>query len=359
VKPEPELFDLPMSLGDHLHELRRRLIFPIVSLAVLFLVAFIFERQLKLVVAMPMKWALEIDPIVTQKAGLDPKTFKFQTIDVMESMMASMSVCFYAAIFVAFPIFIYQLWMFISVGLMPKERRLAFLFIPVGIMFFYAGTMAGFFEGLPFYYYVMIKWNAGDPISDQHTGLASYLSNFVLMTLTFGFIADIPWLIMVLVRVGFVTVDQLGKNRKIAIMVNAVIAAFAAPPDWFSMVVMMIPLVGLFELGLLLSRLMMWHHRRMTVKEEAAELKRMADEELAAHRAHVPTDEHASELTSVHDDGTQPVPRGENRAMTDGTSDTAASPDHVIDHNEGSMGDTSGDTSNDDPTAPRKDDDRG
>jgi sec-independent protein translocase protein TatC len=335
---QPDLFDLPMSLGDHLHELRRRLIFPIASLAVLFVVAFFFEGQLKLIIAMPMKWALEIDPIISQKAGLDPKLFKFQTIDVMESMMASMSVCFYAAIFVAFPIFVYQLWMFVSVGLMPKERRLAFLFIPVGIMFFYAGTMAGFFEGLPFYYYVMVKWSAYDPISNPHTGLASYLSNFVLMTLVFGFIADIPWLIMVLVRVGFVTVDQLSKNRKIAIMVNAVIAAFTAPPDWFSMIAMMIPLVGLFELGLLLSRVMMWHHRRMTVKEEAAELKRMADEELAAHRAHVPTADHDE----------QPVSRSHHVASSAGT----------MDHQEGSMNE-SGDAANDDPTAPRKDDDRG
>lgn len=338
---QPDLFDLPMSLGDHLHELRRRLIFPIVSLAVLFVVAFVFEGKLKIIFEMPMIWAMNIDPDITRKAGIDPNEVKiFQAIDVMESMMASMSVCFYAAIFVAFPIFVYQLWMFVSVGLMPKERRLAFLFIPVGIMFFYAGTTAGFFEGLPFYYYVMIKWVANDPITVFKPALASYLSNFVLMTLVFGFIADIPWLIMVLVRVGFVTVDQLSKNRKIAIMVNAVIALFAAPPDGLSMLLMMIPLVGLFELGLILSRLMMWHHRRMTVKEESAELQRMAAEELAAHHAQIPT--------TADEEAVQPVSR----------SSSTASSQHFIDHQEGSLGE-SGDLVNDDPTPPRKDDDRG
>ena len=102
---QPDLFDLPMSLGDHLHELRRRLIFPIVSLAVLFLVAFIFEGQLKILFFKPMMWALEMDPIITEKAGIDPKTFKLQAIDVMESMMASMSVCFYASIFFCLPYF--------------------------------------------------------------------------------------------------------------------------------------------------------------------------------------------------------------------------------------------------------------
>ena len=336
-----DLFDLPMSLGDHLHELRRRLILPIASLAVLFLAAFIFHVELKIIFNMPMVWALHIDPEMTKRAGIDPNEIKiFQAIDVMESMMASMSVCFYTAIFVAFPIFVYQLWMFVSVGLMPKERRLAFLFIPVGVIFFYAGALAGFFEGLPFYYYVMIKWVANDPITVFRPALASYLSNFVLMTLVFGFIADIPWLIMVLVRVGFVTVDQLSKNRKIAIMVNAVIALFVSPPDGLSMLLMMIPLVGLFELGLILSRLMMWHHRRMTVKEEAAELQRMAAEELAAHHAQVPT--------TVHEEAVQPVSR----------NSSTASSQHFIDHQEGSLGE-SNDLVNDDPTPPRKDNDRG
>ena len=335
---QPDLFDLPMSLGDHLHELRRRLIFPIASLAALFLVAFIFEGQLKIVFSKPMMWALEMDPAITQKAGIDPTKFKFQAIEVMESMMASMSVCFYAAIFIAFPIFIYQLWMFVSVGLMPKERRLAFLFIPAGVMFFYAGAIGGYFIGLPQYYYWMVKWAANDPISSFNPKLSDYLSNFVLMTLIFGLIADIPWLIMVVVRVGFVTVDQLSNHRKMAIMVNTVIALLVSPPDGFSMLLMMIPLIGLFELGLVLSRVMMWHHRRMTVKEEAAELKRMADEELAAHHAQVPTTDHDE----------QPVSRSHHLVSSAG----------AIDHQEGSMNE-SGDAANDDPTAPRKDDDRG
>jgi hypothetical protein len=76
----------------------------------------------------------------------------------------------------------------------------------------------------------------------------------------------------------------------------------------------------------------------MTVKEEAAELKRMADEELAAHRAHVPTADHDE----------QPVSRSHHVASSAGT----------MDHQEGSMNE-SGDAANDDPTAPRKDDDRG
>jgi Tat protein translocase TatC len=194
--------------------------------------------------------------------------------------MVSMSVSFYAAVFVAFPILVYQLWMFVGVGLKPKERRLAFLFIPAGILFFYAGTVLGYFIGLPHYYAWMIKWTANDPTAKFSLVLRTYHQNFVLMTMIFGIIADIPWLIMVLVRVGFVTVEQLGRHRKIAILVNTIIAALIAPPDGLSMIIMMIPLMALFELGLVLSRLMMWHHNRMdAIEAKAAAAAAKATEE--------------------------------------------------------------------------------
>jgi sec-independent protein translocase protein TatC len=281
AKWKPLLEDVPMSLGDHLHELRRRLILPICSIAVLFLLAFAFEHQLKLLVLQPLDWAYDLYPEKAAALGMT-KPIKLQVLDVFESPMASMTVSFYTALFVAFPILVYQLWMFVSVGLLPKERRLAFLFIPAGIMFFYAGTFIGYFIGLPNYYGWMIKWAANDPTALAAFTMEKYHANFKLMTMMFGLIADIPWLIMVLVRVGFVTIEQLQKNRKIAIMVNTVIASLITPPDAFSMLVMMVPLFALFELGLLLARIMVWRNKRFEAREKkAADDKAAADEQAA------------------------------------------------------------------------------
>jgi Sec-independent protein translocase protein (TatC) len=101
AKWKPPLEDVPMSLGDHLHELRRRLILPICSIAILFLLAFAFEHQLKLLVLKPLDWAYDLYPEKAAALGMT-KPIKLLVLDVFESPMASMTVSFYTALFFAF-----------------------------------------------------------------------------------------------------------------------------------------------------------------------------------------------------------------------------------------------------------------
>jgi len=323
----PDTFDVPMSLGDHLDELRRRLIWPIIILVAGFFTAFIYEARLQQIFAQPMVWATLLYPEQAKAVGLpnDGTLPKFMIHGVMEGPVSSMLVSFYTAFFIAFPVLVYQLWKFIGIGLVSRERRLAFLFVPAGIMFFYAGTVFGFFIGLPYYYGFMIKWTANNPIALFNLQLTGYHHNFVFMTMVFGLIMDIPWLIMVLVRLGFVTVRQLIVHWKAAIMFNTAVAAVVAPPDAISMIAMMIPLFALYAFGVGLARVMMWHHHRMEAKEQAAELKRMAAEEQAAHQAQVPREDPGSETSPTvdvrpdpaqpsaalpTDSDPQPIPRG-------------------------------------------------
>ena len=361
--------DVPMSLGDHLEELRRRLVWPLITLGLVFFTAFAFESRLQQLFVMPLEWAYHINPENAQKVGMK-LPIKLQTLELMEAVMASMMVSFYAAFFLTFPVVTYHLWKFISVGLLSREKRLAFLFVPTGIMFFYAGTLVGYFIGLPAFYSFMIKWAANNPIVEFHLQLKSYHHNFVMMTMVFGLVADIPWLIMVMVRVGFVSVDQLLKHWKVSIFVCTGIAAVVAPPDAISMVIMMIPLFGLFFLGVGLSALMMRRHHRLEAKEQAEELARMAAEERAAHEAHAaeiarrettPTviaDPSQTETpTTAQEDSSQPVPRS---AITD---DLAAG-DRAPSSDDQAAGSAAGDepAASDQPSEgdgpPRKDDDR-
>lgn len=306
-----DFVDVPMSLGDHLHELRSRLIMPLICLAALFFGAFAFENRLQVLFAQPLVWAIGINPDHAKAVGLpiDGSLPRLAIHGIWEAPLASMKVSFYTAFFLAFPVLVYQLWMFIGVGLVHRERRLAFLFVPAGIMFFYAGTLVGYFIGLPYFYSFMIKWAAHNPLAEFQLQLQSYHQDFIRMTMVFGLVADIPWLVMVLVRTGFVSVAQLLKNWKIAIFGCTAVAAVIAPPDAFSMVVVMIPLYGLFFLGVGLSALMMRHHRRLEEKEAAAETARMAEEERAAHEAQVPREDPATAgapSTVVHADPAQP-----------------------------------------------------
>lgn len=303
-----DFVDVPMSLGDHLHELRARLIWPLICLALLFFGAFAFENRLQVLFAQPLVWAIGINPDNAKVVGLpvDGTLPKLAIHGIWEAPLASMKVSFYAAFFLAFPVLVYHLWMFIGVGLVQRERRLAFLFIPAGIMFFYAGTVVGYFIGLPYFYSFMIKWAAHNQLAQFQLQLQSYHQDFIRMTMVFGLVADIPWLVMVMVRTGFVTVAQLMKNWKIAIFGCTAIAAVIAPPDAFSMIVVMIPLYGLFFLGVFLSAIMMRRHARLEAQEQAAELKRMAEEERAAHEAYAKRQAEDPVHTPVVDPNQQP-----------------------------------------------------
>ncbi len=272
----PHLIDMPMSLGDHLEELRRRLIIPLIALAVLFIASFAYNKELKVVFMQPLISAVQIigpdrAKLIFENLPEDLSHARLLTaFSISESAMVSMSVSFYAAFALTIPILVYQIWRFVAVGLMPKERQLAFLFVPAGIIFFYAGAVLGYFWGLPYYYAWMLEWTASDPTAKQVLGQGFYLDSFSMMTVCAGVVMDIPWLVMVLVRIGLVTPQQLGRWRKLVIMINTMVASVITPPDGTSMLAMLVPLQLLFEGGLHARRAMMWLNRRADAREALA-----------------------------------------------------------------------------------------
>jgi sec-independent protein translocase protein TatC len=265
VTPDRAL-DVPMSLGDHLHELRRRLILPLIVLLVCFVAAFSIHPQLKTMFAWPVLRAIELaghEQSLAAGMPIDGSTKTlFQTLSLMESMWVSLSVAFWSAFAVALPVLIYQLWRFVSVGLLAKERSFGLLLVPVGVICFYIGATAGYFFGLPWFYAWCIEWQAGDPISVHHLRLTEYLDNFLFYTVCFGLAFDIPWGVAVLSRVGLATPEGLRKHRKMVFIGCTVFAAIVAPPDGFSMLAMMFPCYALYEVGILWASIDGWSRRR-------------------------------------------------------------------------------------------------
>jgi sec-independent protein translocase protein TatC len=265
-----------MSLGDHLAELQRRLVWPVLTVVAAFLVCFSFQATLKAWFIQPLLKAIEIvGPAQAARVHLNAEegTRILQVLHLSESAMTSMSVAFSAALVLAIPVLLWHAWKFIATGLKENERSLAFLFVPLGVIFFYIGGALGFFWGLPYYYAWLIEWAVHDPtIKELQIRQYEYWDQFQFMTVVFGLLFDIPWLVMVVVRVGLVTPDKLASWRKGILIINAVICGIVAPPDATSMLVMMIPVQLLFESGLLLSRFMMWNverkRRRAVAKAE-------------------------------------------------------------------------------------------
>ena len=260
---EPLRPDLPLSLGAHLDELRRRLVWPIVVFVVAFVIALGFGDDLKLIFAHPlvhgMEIAEEMEEGVVALAGLTAPPGQelrlLKTQDLAESMMVSMSLSFWAAIAVTIPLLLHQLYQFIAVGLQARERHLAFLFVPVAVICFYAGACFGYYLGMPYFFAWFIKWTAHDPIGTLDLRMAYYRDAFFFYTICFGLMWDVPWAVVVVNRVGLLKVATMAKARRIVFLVATVMAALIAPGDPISMVALMIPLYGLFELGMLAAHI--------------------------------------------------------------------------------------------------------
>lgn len=250
--------DIPMGLGNHLDELRRRLVWPVIVVAVLFVGGFAFQGELKTIMIWPLLQAIALVPESAKAVGLptDGSPRILQTLSLQESASTAAQISFYLALAVAAPIVLWQLWKFVAVGLTRQEQRLAFLFVPVGVATFYFGTIAGYRFGLPYFYAFLIDFTAGDPTATIQLRQSEYIETFFMWTIAFGCIMLIPWLIVVVVRTGMLTPRQISKGRKFAILINAIAAAIITPgSDLASLLALFIPMHILFEGGLLISYL--------------------------------------------------------------------------------------------------------
>lgn len=260
MKLLPSLMDMPMSLGDHLDELRRRIIFPIIVFVLLFIVGFALDNQLKVILVQPLLRAVDlVGPETAARVGLDAsKGVRMLTVlDIGESAVLSMKVALIFALAVTIPVFLFQAWGFVAVALKPKERALGLLFVPLGVACFYVGLIFAYYVGLPFLQAWLISWTARDAIVGQMDLRAvSYFGNFLQFGIAIGLIFDIPWLVVVLVRVGLVTPQWLAQRRRFVILVTLVLAAAITPTsDATTLMITFVPMQLLFEIGLLASRL--------------------------------------------------------------------------------------------------------
>jgi sec-independent protein translocase protein TatC len=186
---------------------------------------------------------------------LDGNPRMLQVLSLQESASTAAQISFYGALAAAAPVVLWHLWQFIAVGLTKKEKKLAFLFVPFGVIMFYLGATLGYFFGMPYFYAFLIDFTAGDATAIIQLRQSDYIETFFMWTVAFGLIMDIPWLIIVLVRTGMLTPQQISKARRIITVINLIAAAMITPgSDLLSLMALFVPMQLLFEGGLLASR---------------------------------------------------------------------------------------------------------
>src|SRR5687768_17460052 len=233
--------DAQESFMSHLIELRQRLIRAVVAVGVLFVALFLFPGSGYIydLLAAPLMSAL-------------PEGAKMIATGVITPFMVPVKVTALAAFLVALPYVLYQAWAFVAPGLYDSEKKLALPLVVSSTLLFLLGI--GFC-----YYFVFGKVFAfihdfAPKSITPAPDIDAYFSFVLTMFLAFGVTFEIPVVVIVLVRMGIVTVEKLREARPYVIVGAFVIAAVVTPPDVLSQFMLAVPMCLLYEAGLFLSR---------------------------------------------------------------------------------------------------------
>jgi len=260
-KPESEKDELAgseMPLLDHLVELRTRLMYSIIAVAVLFIGCFVVSRWIFDLLLGPFKAAVG-NPQDVQLIYTAPQEFFF----------TQMNVAFFGAIFLAFPVIASQLYMFVAPGLYKKERKAFLPYLIATPIFFLLGACLVYFGVMPMalrFFLSMQEGGVGSVSIKMQTRVSEYLSLIMTLILAFGVCFQLPVVLTLLAQIGIVGSDFLKKGRKYAIVIILIIAALLSPPDPLSQIGLSVPMYLLYEFSIQAVR---WVERRRAAKEAA------------------------------------------------------------------------------------------
>ena len=246
-----------LPLKEHLSELRKRILISLTVLFIAFLFIFNYSEELFNILVFPLKSEIKLDvknPYIhiINKTPKTPVSLVF--LAPAEAFWMHMKVSFLASFIFVLPVIFYQIWKFISPGLLAKEKKYLMPFIFSSTILFLAGALFCFVIILPFAMTFLLGYKTGSLTPMISVG--SYVDFCMKLILAFGAIFELPLAIIFLAKLGIVSPAGLAKNRKYAILLSFVAAATLTPtPDAFNQTLMAVPIIILYEIGILLSML--------------------------------------------------------------------------------------------------------
>jgi len=222
-----------MSFLDHLEELRKRIIHSLIAVGVAVCVCWYFADPLFVIISKPI-----LDNGVQLNMTKPTEGFNLE-----------LKLALLAAIFLAAPFILAQVWLFIAPGLYKHERRYALPFIIFSTLLFVAGGLFGYFIAFPFALQFLIEWGRNMKLTTIISA-TEYFDLFIMIELGLGVIFEIPALIFVLARMGLVSGGFLLRNTRYAILIAFIVAAVITPTtDIPNMMMMAVPMILLYMLG--------------------------------------------------------------------------------------------------------------
>jgi sec-independent protein translocase protein TatC len=255
-----------MPLMEHLIELRKRLLISFIGFIIAFIVCWHFAEDIYNFLARPLQYALEArgQPVRMVYTALTEKFF------------TNMKLAGFAAAFLCFPVWAGQLWLFVAPGLYKKERNAFLPFLVATPILFVAGACTVYFFVFPVAWPFFLSFQE---TAEQTGGLAvellpkvsDYLSLVMKFLFAFGIAYQMPVVFTLLTRVGILSAADLAAKRRYAIVGIFIVAAVLTPPDIVSQLTLAIPMLVLFEISVLLCKLIERNQKKAQAAADAAD----------------------------------------------------------------------------------------
>jgi sec-independent protein translocase protein TatC len=241
---------------SHLVELRDRIIRAGVSVIVVFIALVYWAPNIFRLLARPLMQNL-------------PQGGKMIVTDVTGSFFVPMKVTMLVAFVIALPFVLYQIWAFVAPGLYQHEKKLVVPLVGSSYILFLGGMAFAYFVVFPTIFRVMAHYNA--PLgAEMTTDIDNYLSFVLTMFIAFGVTFEVPIVVVLLVRMGVLTVKKLRQVRPYVIVGAFVVSAVVTPPDVFSQLILAVPLIVLYEAGIIAARIFVGTGEKKVADESQA-----------------------------------------------------------------------------------------
>jgi len=246
-----------MSFFDHISELRGHILRSLVAIFIFGILAFVYNDLVidKILFGprskdfITYKWLCQLN----KNACFEGFTFTVINMDVTGQFIMHIMIAFISGLVVAFPYLIFEFWKFFKPALKPEEQKKTTGIILISSALFAAGVLFGYFLLAPVSLFFMANYSISNQIVNHWT-IQSYMSFITMLTVATGLIFELPLIMYFLAKLGLINSVFLKKYRRYAILIIIIVAAIVTPPDVGSQILVSIPLLILYEVGVIITR---------------------------------------------------------------------------------------------------------
>ena len=255
-------------LIEHLIELRRRLFYSVIAIAVFFVICFIFANQIFNILVIPYQW------------GAGTTDVKFVYTALQEYFFTQMKLAFFGAMFISFPVVASQVYKFVAPGLYKNERSAFLPFLVATPVLFLTGACLVYFLVMPMAtrFFLSQQQAGGDGLAtiENLQAVSTYLSLIMTLIFAFGIMFQLPVVIGLLAKADLISSQTLVEKRKYAWVIGFILGAVLTPPDPISQIGLAAPSLLLYEVSIILARFI---EKQRLARRRAEEEKDQAQSE--------------------------------------------------------------------------------